>query len=83
VPVHVRIDEHADRERERADDDVDDLPLQVVVRVARDVEARDAGDRPEADGDEAGDARDEHPVERAQEGADREPLAVPLQPCSL
>ena len=67
-----------------ADDDVDDLPLQVVVRIAGDVEARDAGDRPEADRDEAGDAGDEHPVERPQHAAEREPVAaVALQPCSL
>ena len=71
-------------ERKHADDDVDDLPLQVVVRVAGDVEARDAGDRPEADGDEAGDAGDEHPVERPQDVAEREPSPrLRCEPCSL
>jgi hypothetical protein len=52
-----------------------------VVRVVRQVETRDAGDRPQADRDEADDAGEEYPVERAQDGDERDALAaVPLQP---
>ena len=54
------------------------------MRVARDVVLRDAGDRPETDGDEAGDAGHEQPVERPQQVAERQAVAaVPLEPCSL
>ena len=83
-PVDVGVDDERDEERDDADADVDDLPVEVVVRVARQVEARDAGDRPEADRDEPADARDEQPVERAEDVDDRDTLApLALKPCSL
>ena len=84
APVHVGIDEHADEQGERTNDGIDDLPLEVVMWIARDVVLRDAGDRPETDGDESGDAGHEQPVERTQQVAERQAVAaVPLEPCSL
>ena len=82
--VQVGIEQQADRERDDADAHVDDLALDVVVRVARHVEAGDARDRPQADGHEPGDAGDEQPVEGPEHAGERDALvAVPLQSGSL
>jgi hypothetical protein len=82
--VDVRIDEQRGEEDDDADRHVDDLALQVVVRVVRQVEARDAGDRPEPDRNERGDGRDEDPVQAAEDAEHRDALApVTLQSSSL
>jgi hypothetical protein len=82
--VDVGVDEQPDQERHSADRHVDELPLQVVVGVALDVEARHAGDRPEAHGDEPRHTGEEQPVERAQHGDERQPLvAMALQASPL
>jgi hypothetical protein len=53
------------------------------MRVACDVVLRDARDRPQADCDEAGDPRDQQPVELPHDPAQGEALAtVALEPCS-
>ena len=84
APVHVRVDEHTDEQGDRPDDGVDDLALEIVMWVAGDVVLRDAGDRPETDGDEARYTGHEQPVERPQHAAERQTVAaVPLEPCSL
>ncbi len=48
APVEIGVDEDADDERDAAHRGVDDLPVEVVARVAGDVEPRHAGDRPRA-----------------------------------
>src|SRR5581483_6887550 len=79
-----RIDEQRAYERDRAGADVDDLALDVVRRVAGQVEARDARDGPETHADEPADAGDEQPVEAAQDPDDGEAFApVPFEPSSL
>src|SRR5581483_6194543 len=45
--VDVGVDEDGEDERRSADCDVDDLPVEVVARVARDGEPRHTGDGPE------------------------------------
>jgi len=67
--------EDGEQEAEAADDGGDRLPDDVVALVAGNVEARDSGDGPQAESDEARGGRDEHPVEAAE---DRERL-----PCLL
>ena len=84
APVEVGIDERRDDERDAADGRVDDLPVEVVARVAGDVEPRHAGDPPEPDGDEPGDAGEQHPVERAEDADEGRALGAPVaQPCPL
>ena len=61
------VEEHGAEEPETADRRVHALADHVVVRVAGHVVARDARDRPQAVGDDAGDRRDERPVEAADE----------------
>ena len=64
--VDVRVDrtrrDHADARRRR----VDALAHDVVVRVARDVVARDAGRRPQPVGEQRRDGGEQHPVEPAR-----------------
>src|SRR5207237_9743198 len=82
--VDVWIDHERDDECGYADGYVDELPLEVVVGIAVDVEARHPGDRPEPDRNKARGAGQEEPVDGAQHGAEREPfVAVPLEPPSL
>ncbi len=80
--VDVRVDERGDDENDTADARVEDMPVEVVVRVVCDVVPRHAGDSPQPDDDESRETGDEDPVEGAH---DREQLRrVALAPsCSL
>ena len=68
TPEAVRVDCEDEEQPGKAEPDRDRLPHDVVQLVAPDIVARDAGDAPEAVGDQRGDGAEEHPVETAQEG---------------
>ena len=81
--VDVRLDEEGDEQRGPSDGRVDHLPVEVVARIARHGEARRARHCPQADGDEAGHAGEEQPVERAENGDEGEPLVAIRPPSSV
>ena len=76
--VEIRVDERRHEQRDAADGRVEDLPVEVVASVSPHVEPRHAGDPPEPDGDEPGDAGEQDPVERAQDGDDRRAIAAAI-----
>ena len=83
TPVQRRRDRDRDDEPDRAERGRDRLPHDEVVRVARDVEARDPCDRPEPVADEGAGREQEDEIEPADERAEvdgvaraqRDPLA--------
>ena len=65
--VEIRIDERRSDHDDRADARVEDLAVEVVARIVRECELRDAGDAPEPDDDEGRDAEQQDPVEGTDE----------------
>ena len=78
VATHpVGVDRERDQQPGEADAGRDQLPRDVVALVPRDVVARDAGDAPDAVGDEGDDRAEqdqiEPPHDRQQVGAGQRP----------
>jgi hypothetical protein len=65
--VEIRIDQRRGDERDSPDARIEDLAVQVVARVARERELRDAGDTPEPDHHERRHAEEQNPVEGADD----------------
>ena len=66
----VGVDQHRGDEPDDSDCDEDRLPCDVVPGIARDVVARDPGNRPEPVADDRADGADEEPVEALDERRD-------------
>src|SRR6266566_3075213 len=73
--IEVRVDERRDDQADRSGTRVHGLAVQVVVRVERDVVARDPLDRPEAGRHNAADGEEEDPVDLADDVGERKPFA--------
>ena len=83
APVEIRVDERRSHEHDRPHARVEDLAVEVVARIARHRELRDARDAPEPDGDERRDADEQDPVDRADDAEQARRLALCAQPCPL
>ena len=83
APVEIRIDERRADEHDAAHACVEDLAVEVVGRIVRECELRDARDAPEPDDDERCDADEQDPVERADDGEQARSLALGAESCPL
>ena len=70
LAVDLGVDRSGGREEDDADGDVDELPEDVVVGIARDVVPRHRLEHPESVGDERAGRQEEQVVEVAEEGAE-------------
>ena len=83
APVEVGIDECGGDQHDAAHARIHDLAVEVVGRVAGDRELRDAGDAPQPNGDESRHAREQDPVEGADDGEQARSLTLGAEPCAL
>ena len=83
APIEVRVDERRGHQHDTPHARVEDLAVEVVARVVRDRELRDARDAPEAHDDEPGDAEEQDPVEGADDAEQAGSLALGAQSRSL
>ena len=76
APVEARRDRDRDDEPDAAERRGDRLARDVVARIAGDVEAGDAGHRPQPVADERGRGEEEHEVEPAHERGEVDRVAA-------